>query len=672
MLQRNYPEGIALFQSALAVDDSDATRLKLGVALMRSGDFDASLAQADRLIAKDASNVEAWKLRGNALASKGDFEHAATALARALSIKGDGPTAYSLAISYMRSKQPEKSRLVFEDMAKNLGDTPSLHILMGHAYRDAGHIPEAIAEYRRALAINPKASHAHYYIGLTTMAADEWDTGDPLIQRELEAEVTVSPDDYLAHYLLGYVAWKKHEYDLAEKELSRATEISPKLPDAWLYLGLLRFDQRDYAHSEPLLRKAIALTGKDDGRNYFQIRRAYFSLGRILSIQQRTEEAAPIFAKARALQSTSLQQSQQHVSKILGDSAGSTMRDAPPTAIQSANTEYDQPSELTPDQQKVAAEQEAYLRTVVGSAYNDRGSAKAHDGQFEAAAADFKEAVRWEPNTPDASRNLGVAAFKLEHFDEAIPALSAQLMANTDDNPVRAMLGLAYFSTGKYREAAAALLPLKAAVNQDPRLAYTLAASLAKSGKSLEAGEVLQQVPTENLPPDVLLLFGQVWADAQNPDRAIALFQRAAQLQPKLPKAHYDAGMAYLRSDRPAEASNEFESELAVNPGDVDAKYNLAFTLIQQNQRERAFPLLKEVVSAEPNHAEAQYQLGKLLLDENNVPDAVMHLEIAAKAAPSKDYIHYQLQSAYRKASRPQDADRELALYKQLKSRGTQ
>ncbi|HUL16510.1 MAG TPA: tetratricopeptide repeat protein, partial [Terriglobales bacterium] len=70
-----------------------------------------------------------------------------------------------------------------------------------------------------------------------------------------------------------------------------------------------------------------------------------------------------------------------------------------------------------------------------------------------------------------------------------------------------------------------------------------------------------------------------------------------------------------------------------------------------------------------PDHAQAQYQLGKALLDAGQYQQAVEHLELAAKYDPNHDYVHYQLQAAYRKASRIEDADRELEIFKEIKAR---
>ncbi len=70
-----------------------------------------------------------------------------------------------------------------------------------------------------------------------------------------------------------------------------------------------------------------------------------------------------------------------------------------------------------------------------------------------------------------------------------------------------------------------------------------------------------------------------------------------------------------------------------------------------------------------PDHANAQYQLGKILLDRGKVAEAVNYLETATRLSPQADYMHYQLQAAYRKQSRFADADREMAIYKDLKAK---
>ena len=113
-------------------------------------------------------------------------------------------------------------------------------------------------------------------------------------------------------------------------------------------------------------------------------------------------------------------------------------------------------------------------------------------------------------------------------------------------------------------------------------------------------------------------------------------------------------------------------AKLAPGTGRSGCGVHLGFVYMQQTKRGEALSLLREVLAAHPEHAGAQYELGKALPDEGNVAEAVPHLVAAARLNPQKDYVNYQLQAAYRKASRIEDADRELAIYKELKAQKRQ
>jgi tetratricopeptide (TPR) repeat protein len=117
------------------------------------------------------------------------------------------------------------------------------------------------------------------------------------------------------------------------------------------------------------------------------------------------------------------------------------------------------------------------------------------------------------------------------------------------------------------------------------------------------------------------------------------------------------------------EAAEQFQDELNLNPGDLDALYHLGFVNQQQSKIDDALALYMKVIAADPNYANAQYEAGKILLDRGDFSNATDHLQVAVQLSPDKDYIHYQLQSAYRKLGRTADADRELAIYKELKAR---
>jgi tetratricopeptide (TPR) repeat protein len=309
---------------------------------------------------------------------------------------------------------------------------------------------------------------------------------------------------------------------------------------------------------------------------------------------------------------------------------------------------------------------------VLALAFNDLATSEAVGGQFHAALGHYQDAERWDPRTKGLYRNLGLAAYRVQNFSEAIRGLSKEVAANPEDASARAVLGSVYFSADDYRNAVKTISPLGERAMHDPVVGYAWAASLMHLGDFPQASKILTEVEKLSLTPDTLLLVGKLWVELEDYSRAVSVFERVLAMDPKQPKVHYSAGLAYLRWQRLPEAIAQFNAQLQLTPGDADTINGLGLVYLEQGKREEAGGLFRAVVETHPENGNAQYQFGKLLLDDGNVKDAVTHLELAAKAMPESDYVHYQLQAAYRKDARIEDADRELELYKELKARNRQ
>jgi tetratricopeptide (TPR) repeat protein len=542
-----------------------------------------------------------------------------------------------------------------------------------------------VQEFEKAVALDSKTPHAHYFLALARMAINEW-RATPEIKKEMAKELVYFPRDYLANYMLGFIASGERQYEVAEKYLNAAIEVNPNWPEPYLYLGLDSYAQGDSTKAETMFRKAIELTGKDESRSNYQIRRAYVDLARILASSGRKQESEQYVTKARDLQNKTMQESQQNVAAIaLAGGAGSA------AAIVPLNTESE--TEAAPlhagnadpfahvdatvvaranltDQQKAAADsQESRLRSVLALGFNDLATSEAVRGDYAAALGHYQEAERWGVDIAGLAKNLGLAAFKTGNYPEAARGLSKALQENPQSGPVRAMLGMAYFGGDKYADAVNTFSPLGVKGMQDASVGFAWASSLVHQGELKQASDVLLEYEKSNRSNEALLSVGQLWIDANDYQRAVDSFHRALQSDPSLLKAHYFAGQAYLRWEHWTEAADEFQAELKLNPGDLEARYNLGFVELEQSKVDDAVKLFQEVVNANPDHANANYQLGKIRLDQGRVPEAVEYLEKAARLSPQSDYMHYQLQAAYRKQSRFADADRELAIYKDLKAK---
>ena len=136
------------------------------------------------------------------------------------------------------------------------------------------------------------------------------------MESELEAELNVSPNDFLTYAALGKVLATNHKYSEAEKYLKRSMALNSTSPDAYLYLGQMYFDTDRPVDAEPALRKAILLTS-DNSRNHYQIQKAHFLLGRILMQEHRSDEAHEEMQIARTMANQGLSQDKQKLGGLL-------------------------------------------------------------------------------------------------------------------------------------------------------------------------------------------------------------------------------------------------------------------------------------------------------------------------------------------------------------------
>jgi tetratricopeptide (TPR) repeat protein len=687
LVESAYPQAVEIYRRSLDFEEAPETRVDLALSELGANRTDEALADTNRVLSVDPDNVRALTVRGRAFMSKQEYSKAAEALAHAVQLAPDVETFYSLGISLLSTKDPAdkvRAAAVFQQMIQFAGDDPSLHVLFGRAYRDAGDMPSATSEFQRAIALDTSTPHAHYFLALARLAVNEWKP-TPEIKADFLMELKYHPRDYLANYLMGFLASSDREYPEGIRYLKIAAEIGPNWPEPWLYLGLDAYALGDMKTAEEYLRKAVVLTGTDESRSNYQIRRAYVDLGRILTNSGRTEESEVFLTKARELQKKTMELSQQNIAATIAEGGGTmaavvplqSQKELEAAVLLPANSDpfarVDSSilakTNLTSEQRSALDAQENRLRSILGLSFNDLATAEAINGQFLAALGHYQEAERWDTKIPGLSKNLGLSAYRADNFPEAIRGFSNALKENSSDAPVRALLGMAYFGSDKFSDAIKTFTPLGVQGMQDSTVGYAWAASLAHTSELKKAGEVLGEYEKGKLTPEVLLLVGQLWIEIGDYGRSVAALHRALQADASLPKAHYFSGQADVLWGHWSDAAAEFTAELSLVPADADARFNLGFVALQQSKTDEAAELFRQVLVLHPEHAKSQYELGKILLDRGQVKEAIDHLEAAARLSPQTDYVHYQLQAAYRKESRIADADRELELYKELKAK---
>lgn len=683
-IQSAYAEAIGLYQDSLKFEDNPTTRLGLAAAEARTGKYEDAIKIAESVHRSIPTDLNADRMLSSFLMEKGDYSRAIEPFTRLVDAEPSTENLYALGNCLLQTRRPE-DRVhaigVFEQMKKSAGESGSLHVLFGRAFRDAGDLPAAVREFQAAIAQDPHTPHAHYFLGLAKLALNEWKP-TPEAEVETKQEAAYYPHDYLANYMTGFLASGDRRYDEAHAYLTAAAAIDPTAPEPVLYMGLDAYAQGDMKQAEVSLRKAVELTGNSEERSNYQIRRAYVDLGRILTSSGRKDEAEVFFAKARELQNKTMEQSQQSIATMASTggtgSAAAVMpligQQENPSLQGSADSTHGAVSattmaKLTAEERTQAEEQERILRAALGLSYNDLATSEAIRKQYLEAMNHYQEAMRWDDSLAGLQKNLGLCAFRAGDYAQAAQALSHAISEQPENAALQGMLGLSWFNMEQYAKAAKAFGPLGDKGMHDAEIGYSWAASLARIGDMKAATQVLTAFSSEPRNPDVTLLVGQLWTSIGDYTKAIAAFQQARQLDSSLRRVHLYSGLAYIHWQHWPEAEKEFRAELDLAPDDPDALYHLGFVYLQQTRIDDAIVLFQRVVASHPEYSNAQYQIGKIRLDRGHVADAILYLESAARLSPQTDYIHYQLQSAYRKDNRIEDADRELETYKQLKAK---
>ena len=663
-------QAIKLFTDSLANGDDAQTRLDFANAYLRLSEVDRAIGETQNALKIDDKNARAHYLLGNLYYTKGDYAAALPELESTIVNAPDFDSAYALGVTYLNLKQPDRAKLLFEEILTAIkDDKKGLHLLFGRAYENAEYYTEAEDQYRQELAFYPKTPKAHSFIGYLIL---QHGGSERLAQagKEFDAELQISPQDFYANFFRGVVASSESEHQKAIGFLQKAIIIKPKVAETYLFLGQSQIETGDTAAAEKNLRKAIELSPNTDKKD-FQLRRTHFLLGRLLIKSGRREEGEKELAKAKEIQGQMLASARDEIGKILNQVVSSDKSsDVQPTATNEIEKQLKAgQTALTPQETAEIKKQKAQLTEILAQADHNLAVIAAQQGDTDGALAYFAAAAEWKPDFPGLDRNWGIIAFRSNQLDKAIAPLSRQLKTKPEDVLVRRMLGVSYYLTKSYKQSVETLKPIETTLPKDAELAYFYGISLIRLERQPEALAVFSRLADGN-PKSAQARFyaAQGFGLIGDYERAVKEFRAVAALDASVPQAHYNAGQSLIRLNRLDEAEKEFRQELTVNPSDETSKYSVAYTMLERKiNTDEAISLLREAIAARSDYADAHYQLGKALAEKGDLAEAVEHLEAAAQSDPKKDYIHYQLSIAYRKSSRPADAERELKIFKDLK-----
>lgn len=149
-------------------------------------------------------------------------------------------------------------------------------------------------------------------------------------------------------------------------------------------------------------------------------------------------------------------------------------------------------------------------------------------------------------------------------------------------------------------------------------------------------------------------------------EAAASEFQKAFELNSKDPRAHFELGVCLLSLGRNDEARRQFEQVEKLAGDSRYVTYYLGRLDLLSNDFSSAIKRLGSVTESPP-FPDTAFYLGIAYISSGDATTGTKWLERAAKILPHDYRVHYRLARAYSGAGRQQDADREYALYSDLR-----
>ena len=598
---------------------------------------------------------------GNRKASKEDVQRGVKKMCNLQETPEPDHSADAIAVSlcYLRS---------YLNSSRFRGDARKReHYDSGHIYLDDGQYDAAVAEFEKAINIDPIFTDAHYSLGQTYLEQGDLEVAENVVEKILESDRSYQS----AHKLLKDIKQAYYDRALAHLNNERYSEAIAQFKDTinrysnfmaaycglgQAYLGqgnlkdaenaakkALKFD-RNYQRAHKLLAaikqayydRALAHLNngryseaiaqfKDTINRYSNFMAAYYGLGRAYLGQGSLREAQNVTKRALALDS-----SYQPACKLLNE---------------------------------------------LKLAYYDRGLTRLKDEKYGEAITDFKGAISIDPVFIDAHFDLGHTYLGQGNLREAENAAEKVLRFEDNDYPpARELLeeikrtyydrGLTHLKDEKYGEA---ITDFKGAINRDPifkeaycglsRVCYRQgdledAENAAKKALELDssyqpAHQLLEDIKQANYDRG-----SAHWSNKQC-DAAITYFKRAIDIE--LKEAY--CGRACYRQGDLEDAENAAKKIL-----EVDSSYQPAHQLLEdikqayvssghdylsKKQYNETVANFRKVIDIDPDHKNAHYYLGKAYYWSGMFADAICSCQTAIAIDSSNKIIYLMLGLAY-------------------------
>ena len=229
----SYVEAVQHFRRAAEIDSSERNIYDLGYEYLVHWTWDEAAAVFESGLRLYPQSERLWLGLAASSYSQGDFDQALQTLLRAAEAAPDSVMPYNFMIAAFprASGHTEAVQQRLRQFQQRHPDNPWANYYYGFSLaQNPGRSPneeelaEAVRLFRRAIALQPDLSEAHYQLGLLLFEQRQWREAVPA----LEAAVRVKPDFVEAHYRLALAYRRTGSSAEAQATLARYRVLKEK------------------------------------------------------------------------------------------------------------------------------------------------------------------------------------------------------------------------------------------------------------------------------------------------------------------------------------------------------------------------------------------------------------------------------------------------------------
>jgi tetratricopeptide (TPR) repeat protein len=287
-LKLGKPDEALTILNALAATDPAAPGLEamFGKAYFQSKKFPDAIIHLKTAVKQNPEDSEATQLLALTFYGSGNYQDALPLLEklgpRLPASNADGP--YLLGTCYIVTQRYDQARKTFAQMFSVAPDSAMAYLMFGKILIRQRLEDRAVPQIEQALQLDPRLPMAHFLLG----EIDLFKKNATAAVDEFQQELAINPTVWLVYWRLGDAYVQLEKYDEAEKVLKEAIWLNEWSSGAYILLGQIALKKGDSDIAAGFLERALRLDPQNFWVHYF-LAKAYHNLGRTAEANQQFE-----------------------------------------------------------------------------------------------------------------------------------------------------------------------------------------------------------------------------------------------------------------------------------------------------------------------------------------------------------------------------------------------